>query len=205
MPRALSLALTARLYRFLRRRWGGLEALTGHFPREGLLLDLGCGEGILALLLVRGAPGRRVVAVDAHEPRVARVRASARGLPVEAICARLESHPLPRCQGIALVDVLHYFAADVQEALLDRAAAALAPGGVLVLRDPDAGAGLRFRLNRLHEALFLTLGWTRGGRGRYRTGAEWCDLLEARGLRAAAEPLRRLSPYADRVVVARKP
>lgn len=191
----------ARLYRRLRLRFGGLAALAARLPREGLVVDLGCGEGLLVHLLRDAAPGVRVLAVDHDAARIARVAASAPG--VEVACADFATFELPPCDGIALVDVLHYLDAAAQERLLDRAAAALRPGGTLLLREPDAGGGWRFRLARLHERVFLGLGWTRAALGRFRSGAEWTSLLAARGLAAECEPPR--GPYADRVVVGRKP
>lgn len=190
------------VYTFFRSKWGGLGGLVRHFPRQGLVVDLGAGEGILARRLAVASPGIKVIAVDAHEPRIRRLRAT--GLPIEAVCARIEAYAIPRCDAVALVDVLHYFEGAVQESILDRAVAALAPGGTLVIRDPDAGASLRFRWNSLHERIFLALGWTVGARGLYRTGDAWARLLAARGLSVVTEPIGRW-PYADRVVVGRKP
>jgi len=192
-----------RLYRRLRLRFGGLAALARTLPQHGLVVDLGCGEGLLAHLLVQSGTEVRVLAVDHDPARAARVEASARGLPIDVACADFAAFPLPACDGIALVDVLHYLDAAAQERLLDRAAAALGRGGVLLLRDPDAGAGWRHGLAKLHERAFLALGWTRASLGRFRTGGEWEGLLAARGLAVEQEPPR--GPYADRVVIGRKP
>jgi SAM-dependent methyltransferase len=192
--------LFPRVYRRLRLAFGGLRALAAELPAEGLVVDLGAGEGLLAHLCAdRGA---RVLAIDHDPARVARLEASAKDLAIEARCADFATFAIPPCDGAALVDVLHYLDAASQERLLDLAAASLRPGGVLVLRDPDASGGWRFRLARLHERLFLALGWTRATLGRFRPGEEWADLLRARGLAADLRPLRGI--YADRVVIGRK-
>lgn len=51
-------------------------------PRDGVLLDLGCGAGVLALVLARRCPGGRVVAVDVNERarRLCSRNATANGL-----------------------------------------------------------------------------------------------------------------------------
>jgi SAM-dependent methyltransferase len=195
----------ARAYRALRLRLGGLRRIAGLFPREGTIVDLGCGMGLLAHLLVEERPARRVLAVDHDPARVAQLAGSATGLAIEARCADMASVAIPPCAGVALVDVLHYLDADAQEALLARAAAALEPGGVLVLRDPDRAAFLRYRVARLHEAVALRSGFTKARHGHYRSGRAWAALLVRHGLEAERLPLGWFSPYPDRVVVGRKP
>ncbi|MDA1194167.1 MAG: class I SAM-dependent methyltransferase [Planctomycetota bacterium] len=193
--------LGAHLYRWLRLDHGGLAALAGHLPPAGLIVDLGSGAGLLAHLLVAAEPARRVVCVDHDAGRIASLTASATGLPIEGVVADLSTWELPRCAGIALVDVLHYLDAPQQEALLDRCAAALEPGGVLVLRDPDPDGRTRFDLTRAHERVATGLGFTKARVGHYRRGAEWSLQLRVRGLGTTVERLPRLSPFADRTVV----
>jgi SAM-dependent methyltransferase len=194
-----------RLYLALRLRLGGYGALLPLLPTEGSVVDLGAGDGLLAQLLVRTRPGLRVTTIDHDPARVARTREAARGLPVEAVVASMEEATLPPSDAILLVDVLHYLDALAQERMLARAAAALRPGGVLLLRDPDRGAGWRFRATLVHERLFLTTGLTHGSFGRYRTGEAWARLVRRAGLDATVHPLPRRSPFADRVVTGRQP
>lgn len=185
------------LYHRLRAR--SIAALAAHFPAEGLIVDLGCGTGALSRALCIGSPKRRVLAIDHDRARVALARAACEGLPVEVREEAIGASPLPACAGIAIIDVLHYLREHEQEALIAQAAAALAPGGVLVLRDPDAGAGWRFRWNRWHEGIATATGWTRAEVHHYRTAAGWAELLTAHGLTAEVHaPARGL--YADRVV-----
>jgi len=196
----------ARLYRWLRWRHGGFQALADLFPRTGLIVDLGCGIGLLAHALVaRPGSGRRVLAVDHASARIEGLRQSAAGLPIKACVGTMEAVDLPACAGIALVDVLHYLDAEAQARLIERCREALGAGGVLVLRDPDAGAGARFALTRLHERIALGCGWTRARLGVYRSGAAWAALLRAHGLEADVRPLPAGRVYADRVVIGRAP
>ncbi|MDJ0976245.1 MAG: class I SAM-dependent methyltransferase [Planctomycetota bacterium] len=190
------------LYHRLRRR--SLVALESCFPREGLIVDLGCGSGALAFALCDAAPGRRVLAVD-HEPaRIAALERAKGERPIETRVADMGAIEMPPCIGVALIDVLHYFREHEQTALLARAARALEPGGVLVLRDPDADAGLRFTWNRFHEHVATTSGFTRAAVHHYRTAVAWAAQLESLGLEPElGEPARGL--YADRVVRGRRP
>jgi SAM-dependent methyltransferase len=195
----------ARLYRRLRLSLAGLEALATCFPDNGLIIDLGCGMGLLDHLLVEGHPRRSVLAVDHDPQRIALLARSAQGLAIEARVDDLATMALPACRGIALVDVLHYLDRPAQEALLERAAAALEPGGVIVLRDPDAAAGWRYLAARLHERIAVGVGWTQARIASFRAAAEWSFLLRAHGLEADVLPLPSFTPYADRTVIGRRP
>lgn len=192
----------ARCHRRLRLRFGGYGELSRLLPARGRIVDLGCGWGLLAHVLVEASDERTVVAVDHAGHRVAALRESARGLPIEAHEAALESFDLPPADGIVLLDVLHYFDELTQGEILVRCLRALRPGGVLLLRDPDPDAWFRFRLTRLHERIATRFGFTQARLGHFRSGAAWQALLEGYDLRVRCLPLSPLSPYADRVVVA---
>ena len=197
--------LRARLHRRLRLRFGGYRDLAEHLPARGRIVDLGCGWGLFAHVLVEASSERRVVAVDHAAHRVAALRASASGLPIEVHEAALESFELPPVDGIVLLDVLHYFDEMTQGEILVRCLRALHPGGVLLLRDPDPSAWFRFRLTRLHERIATGFGWTKAKLGHFRSGWQWQEVLEGYDLRVRCLPLSPFSPYADRVVVAVRP
>lgn len=195
-----------RMYRRLRLARGGYDEIEALVPRDGVVIDLGCGEGLLAHVLARRAPGRRVLAVDHDAARVERVRRSAAGLSIEAVHASMLDVALPRCDAVLLVDVLHYFERAAQEALLARAVEALRPGGLLLLREPDAGLYVRMVWNRFHERLFTLLRFTRAHIGAYRTAGAWAGLLSHLGCADAAPGRHRfLSLYADRLVTGHRP
>jgi len=195
-----------RLYRRLRLARGGYDAIEALLPRDGLVVDLGCGEGLLAHVLARRAAGRSVLAIDHDGGRIARLSRSVAALSIVPRCASLVDVPLPTCDAVLLVDVLHYFDRAAQEAVVERAFAALRPGGTLLLREPDAALTLRMAWNRLHERLFTFLRFTRAHIGAYRTSGAWTTLLAHAGfVETTAHPVPGFGLYADRVVTGRKP
>ena len=97
--------------------------------REGLVLELGCGSGLLTRHLIEA--GHRVVATDASPAMLELAREVAVG--AEAIRRLvLPDDPLPDCD--AIVSVGHVLSYLPDEAAVDRAlaaaAAALRPGGI---------------------------------------------------------------------------
>jgi SAM-dependent methyltransferase len=99
--------------------------------RGGLVLELGCGSGLLTRYLVEA--GHTVVATDASPAMLALARETARGAEVRHLV--LPDDPLPQCD--AVVSVGHVLSYLADEAAVERALAAatdaLRPGGVLAL------------------------------------------------------------------------
>ncbi|MGH8504054.1 MAG: SAM-dependent methyltransferase, partial [Gammaproteobacteria bacterium] len=116
----------------------------------------------------------------------------------------LTTYRPPPCEAVTLLDVLFYMSPDAQAALIARVHAALEPGGLLLIREPDAGAGARFTVTRLAEGLF---GLCRGRfkqRYHYRSAAQWVRLLEENGFTAERRPMSAGTPFANVLIEARK-
>jgi len=144
-------------------------ALTaGLLPGGGTLVDIGCGQGLMLALLVEARaesrsamnPGAKPWPVYEHlvgietRPRIARLAAEALAATettagAEIITSDARTQPLPGCDAVLLFDVLHMMPPDAQDVLLAQVRAALRPGGVVLVREADAGAGWRFALVRI--------------------------------------------------------
>ena len=191
----------------------------GLLPSGGLLLDLGCGRGIVFSLLLaaweietRGLypegwePPPRDLTFHGIEgrPKIAAIAREALAGEADIEAADLRTAALPNAKAILLLDVLHYLPAADQEALLARAAAALAAGGVLLLRDADAAAGWRFAATRLQERLSALARGHWRQRFHYRSAAEWAELMARRGLAVDAQPMGMGTPYANVLLAGRR-
>lgn len=190
----------------------------GILPSGGTLVDLGCGRCILFALLEAAAdqtargqyphgwapvPRLELHGIEARAKTAAAAR-HAVGDRATIETADLVSAELPPGDAILLLDVLHYLREEDQERLLDRATAALRPGGLLLIREADAAAGWRFAATRTQERLSS---WLRGHfrqRFRYRSIAEWKNLCRERGLAAESHPLSQGTPYGNVLVIGRK-
>jgi uncharacterized protein (DUF2062 family)/trans-aconitate methyltransferase len=191
----------------------------GFLPPEGRLLDLGCGRGI-AFALLLGAreqwakgkypegwappPPRLAFHGIEERPKVAEAACEALAGKAEIETADLRTAGFPPADAILLLDVLHYLPPADQETVLAKAVAALQPGGVLLVRDADAGAGWRFTATRLQErfsALFRRH-WRQ--RFHYRGADEWTAILERLGLTVDVQPMGMGTPYANVLLAGRR-
>lgn len=221
LPRALAAHLTPGQWEQLDARLAGLPRAWRSYARWKLrldpvyalalaqlpedvdLLDLGSGMGLLPLLLhARSARARvRAVEWDARKVRVAQqLLRELPGLHTEQGDARAAELGCPGA--IALFDVLHYSPPAAQAAWLERCARALAPGGLLLVRElePRQGAWAP-RLERL----VTRWGWNRGAGVQPWAPTEMAAALTALGLTTDMRPAGSGLFRANTLLVARKP
>jgi SAM-dependent methyltransferase len=105
-------------------------------PRQGHILDVGCGYGLVAHWLALGSPHRTLHGIDHDAAKIRVARATARNSPRLSFAeGDLLSAAWPACDTLLLCDVLHYFPAELKALILQRAYQALRPGGCLIVRD----------------------------------------------------------------------
>jgi SAM-dependent methyltransferase len=191
----------------------------GLLPDRGDLLDLGCGQGILLSLLKAAKEEHRAgrwprewpapplnLRMRGIELSERRVRAAQRALnsSAQVMQGNLRDLELPRSSVITIFDVLFYLEMEEQERLLDKAVAALEPGGLLLVRETDSDGGFAFAMSRWSERLAAVLRGDFRQREHYRSAAEWTAELEDRGFSVSILPMSAGTPFSNFLFVARK-
>ena len=210
-------------YYFARGKLGGdpmfLALLKrGLIPDQARILDLGCGQGLLAawLLATRHsyaagdwpagwpAPSQpaEIRGVDLLHSDIRRAQA-ALGAPVRFEQGDMRHVDFGQADVVVIMDVLHYVDIPDQDEVLRRVRAALPPGGLFLTRVGDASGGLRFRLSNWVDR---TVAFFRGNRLpplHCRPLTNWIQSLEALGFSVETEPMNGGLPFANVMLVAR--
>jgi SAM-dependent methyltransferase len=205
----------------------GLDPVFRHLVASGLIapkarvLDLGCGQGLLASLLQActamhdaGAWPRewpvapadaRITGIELMPRDVERARA-ALGASASStfICGDMRREPFPVSDAVVILDVLHYVTHAEQEDILQRARDALAPGGRLLLRVGDAGARRGFAFSQWVDRVAASLRGHAVPPTHARPLAAWVALLQGLDLRVTAQPMSHGTPFANVLLVAQR-
>lgn len=167
----------------------------------GRVLDLGCGRGQLSLLLHDRGLTSSIVGFDA-DPRKIEVARAAAGADARFEVAEIAALSLAPADTVLLIDVLHYLPRAEQDALLREAAAALAPGGRILVRELDRARSWRSSSTRVVEWFARKTGLNRGRASVYRPAAELVSVLERAGLRCDLQGASERTPFANVLIVA---
>jgi len=190
----------------------------GLLPPNGSLLDLGCGQGALAALLLaaqeRHAQGewpaawppppnpRAIRGIDITARDVERAQRASGGA-AQFLQGDIRSTDFGRADAVVILDVLHYVDFQAQEAVLERVRTTLAGGGMLLLRVADASARWRFRITVAVDRAVMALRGHRLERLWCRSLEDWKGCLAELGFDVREIPMSEGTPFANVLLVAR--
>jgi len=184
------------------------KVLTSDLP----LLDLGCGIGLCAFYLrERGYKGS-LHGVDFDQPKIAAARRLAekryRDVTFDTGDASnpqwLDQHATTPGH-VLMLDVLHYFTPDTQQAVLTRMARTIAPGGWAVLRITPRDTSWRYRMTRWEEAFAQRFNWMKGPPQSFPTADEVAGPFRAAGFMEDIRPLWGRTPFNSYLMAFQRP
>ncbi len=171
----------------------------------GEVLDIGTGRGQLPILLVELGRATRARGVDWDGEKVAAGQKAAAGLDIALAQGDAREAAYDAADTVLLIDLLHYFTVEEQDAILRRAAAAVRPGGRILVREADTERGWRSAVTLLEERVFTAVRFNKGERVRFRPAREIAALLEEAGLACEVRPAWGKTPFANVLVLGRRP
>ena len=189
-------------------------------PSGGLLVDVGCGRGLMLALLAecdaawragtwpssRPPPAAfdRLVGIETR-PRIAAVAREALGEAATIVEGDARTHMPDGPRVVLFFDVLHMMPTVDQDQLLASTASGLEPGGMILIREPDARAGWRFSAVRAGNAAkaVLTGNWRQTF--HFRTAAEWAACFARLGFHVDVCDTGEGTPFANMLFVLTRP
>ena len=132
------LGLKVELYIKLRWKLCPFEKIESFLPKKGLILDTGCGYGLLANFLILKSPMRRVIGIDKSLNRLTIAQATiGQRKNIKFIYRDIQDLKLPKCQAVVMSDFLHHLPVEVPYKLFIKIFNALDAGGCLVIQEVD--------------------------------------------------------------------
>jgi SAM-dependent methyltransferase len=118
-----------------------LDEIAQYLPRSGLVLDIGCGFGLIAHYYASLLPNLRIHGVDINPRRIAMAANATRRLQLPNVefsvgDARQFSYA-GRLQGAYMMDLVHHMPQDAVGQLVKVIASRLRPGCRFVIKDVD--------------------------------------------------------------------
>jgi hypothetical protein len=190
----------------------------GLIPDAKRLIDLGCGQGLLASWLLEArilydsgswpknwpvAPKlENIWGLELMSNDVERAK-TALGNRAEFVQGDIRTTDLGQATVAVILDVLHYLDYDTQEQVLRRVRAALPKNGTLITRVSDAAGGWPFYFSKwVDHAVCLLRG--RGACKIYcRTLKEWQEILKRYGFEVAPLPMHKGTPFNSVLLIAK--
>jgi SAM-dependent methyltransferase len=187
----------------------------GAIPPHARVLDIGCGQGLLASLLAAcdalsaanqwpvgwpAAPAHtRYAGIDLMPRDIARAQRALAALtpPPTLICNDMCTAPFPPSDVVVVLDVLHYVDIAAQDAVLTRIASALGPRGRLLLRVGDASQRWRFITTRWVDRAVTLVRGHRAAPTWVRPLEQWSTALRALGFTVHTLPMSHGTPFAN--------
>jgi cyclopropane fatty-acyl-phospholipid synthase-like methyltransferase len=184
---------------------------------RGRILDLGCGQGLLAAWLKaallcyeggswpqgwppapkpRSTRGIELMFRDVQRARVAL------GSECEISQGDIRSVEFGTTDAVVILDVLHYIGQEEQLQVLKRVRTALPPRGLLLLRIGDADGGLRFRYSQWVDKLVMLFRGHASVAMHCRSASQWHELLRQCGFDVQATPMSHGTRFANVLMIA---
>jgi SAM-dependent methyltransferase len=210
-------------WHFARGKLGGDPAFLGLLergliPDNARILDLGCGQGLLASWLLSARALFEAGHWPAHWPAAPKPMAyrgvelmpcdmrrarRALGERAEFVLGDIRTADFGKPDAVVILDVLHYIDYSAQDDVLLRVRDALVPAGVLLMRVGDADGGLPFRISNWVDHLVTFARGYRLSRLYCRSLRDWQALLRQLGFTVESVPMSRGTPFANVLLVAR--
>lgn len=168
------------------------------------LLDIGCGIALLGAYLRESGISASYFGMDLDERKIAAAREAVAAHYHDVRVEQADARMLSNFTGdVVMLDVLHYLDRNEQRTLLTAAAACVAPGGLLLIRNVLRDTSWRFRVTAWEECVLHAIGWQPPAQ-HFPTRIEVEQPLCEAGLQTEVRPLWGRTPFNSWLVLGRR-
>jgi len=173
-----------RLYADTRAKLLKLDYYSQFLPTNGLLIDIGCGYGVVANYLSLRFPDIQILGIDLDSKRINdALKTVGKRKNITFLLKDAKEWDLPRCTGVLMTDFLHHVSSQDQELILRQVFNRLENDGVLVISevDPTARPFYRYWASYLSDRALYPL-----SRSYFRKPHDWQNTLSHIGFSVKA-------------------
>jgi len=147
-----------QIHIWVRKKLVPLHILESLVPKEGTIVDLGCGHGFFANYLKVHSSARRVIGLDLDQQKIcfARLKYKDSGLEFRSFDIRSEAL-LESVDCITILDVLYLIPLSEQKIILEQCFNNLREGGLLICKEVDTRPRWKFTLCFLEECFAVKI------------------------------------------------
>ena len=175
-------------------------------PNSGVILDLGCGDGILSNYLALNNKQRKLIGIELNKNRVSRAD---RGLKnTKFIYGNVLTKSFPKADIILLTHLLHHLPSKLdQEKLIIKCKKNLNPNGKLIITEVIEKPFLKYIISWLVDAFVVPILFEKklyDFNFIYRKDKQWQDLIRKTGLKINIYYPHKNKPFSHVIYVCKK-
>jgi len=176
------------------------EEIERHVPKEGTIIDIGCGYGLLVNFLALRSSKRNVAGIDLSVGRISVAqktsdnRKKIRFKLMDALDLELGKYGT-----VIMSDFLHHLDREAQEELLARCYKRLPPAGLLIIEEVDNRPLWKYWFAIMSDKI-LNVGERQFFRNRY----DFQELLQRIGFHVKTKKIDKDIPLSDVLFICKK-
>lgn len=165
-------------------------------PKQGLIIDLGCGEGIFTNFLALSSSQRNILGIELNKNRL---RSASRGISNVTFKAGDATRVnWPTADVVVMFHLLHHLSSfKSQKKLIDRTLTKLKPHGKLIIVEIDKKFSVKFLITWLTDHFLVP--WLFEGRFYspvfFRSLTDWIEIIKKKNLSVKAYPVEQGRPF----------
>ena len=136
-----------------------MEKVEALLPKDGTILDLGCGSGIFDIYLRLASPERKIIGMDTDKWKMETLLNKTKELGIDFRVNDINSTSIPHADAILLYDVIHHIDKNKHIFLFQKCRDALDKGGKLIIKDIELkgffGSIIPFTLDHINRLISI--------------------------------------------------
>lgn len=183
-----------------------IEQLEKFVPKSGVIIDLGCGEGIMTNYLAKSAPQRQLIGIELNKSRT---KYANRGLKnAKFIQADVLEEALPKADSIVMSHLMHHLPSfQDQMKLIQHCGSSLRQGGQLIIVEVDKQFSLKYLFTWLIDAVIVPILFDKqffNIKVFHRSRRDWKLIIEHFDFKVERIEQVKNGPFPDIIILAKK-